>query len=206
MAFQVVQEIKFPKVEYHYDHEGDVLFVSFGPSVPAIALQVEDWLALHVGLNPPFLQGMTIVGFKRVFEKINRYVEQELPERIQKIANLSIRITYDDETDILMVSYKERLSFLKQIWNVLARSKSQASIFEPLVENVYVEKSLPSKELIGFKILEYTKCGESAIEDLFGTIIDTIFEEQQRYNENAHLVTDTLIRYLDQKKLALLMV
>jgi hypothetical protein len=62
MAFQLAQKLKFEKVDYSYEPRGDVLDISFGPPAPAVALQVEDWLAVRVGLTPPSLQGMTVVG------------------------------------------------------------------------------------------------------------------------------------------------
>ncbi len=89
MAFRLVQEFKFENVDYAYDRQGDVLDISFGPPAPAIALQVEDWLAIQLRLNPPLLQGMTIVGFKKIFEKINRYAERELPERMERLARVT---------------------------------------------------------------------------------------------------------------------
>ena len=66
---------------------------------------------------------------------------------------------------------------------------------------VHVEKSLPSKEVIGLKILDFTKGGPAAIRDLFGTIADTLLEPHLSH-ENAHLITSTLIRHVDWKKLA----
>jgi len=69
MAYKLVQEFKFDKVDYQYDRRGDLLDVSFGPPAPAIALQVEDWLAIQVRIDPPSFQGMTIVGFRNIFEK-----------------------------------------------------------------------------------------------------------------------------------------
>ncbi|MBI1941856.1 MAG: hypothetical protein HYS33_10160, partial [Acidobacteria bacterium] len=92
MAFEVVQEFNFEKLEYSYDRRGDVLEISFGPPVPAIALQVEDWLAIRMRAEPPYLQGMTVVGFKRLFEKINRYVEEELPQRMKRLAGVKIKM------------------------------------------------------------------------------------------------------------------
>jgi hypothetical protein len=48
-----------------------------------------------------------------------------------------------------------------------------------LRNNVYVEKSLPLKEVIGLKICSHLS-----------------------HDENAHLMTSTLIRHVDGKKLA----
>lgn len=190
MAFQLVQEFNFDNVEYSYDRARDVLYISFGPPVPAIAIQVEDWLALRIALEPPQIVGMTIVGFKRIFEKINQYIEQELPERIRRLVNVSLGVSYDDEKDALIVRLSDHPPSL--------------SIFEPLVSNVYLEKSIPSKDIVGVKILEFTKCGPSAVEDLFGKVVDTIFEPEPKRDENAHLITNALIQILDRRKLAAL--
>ena len=107
MAFKLVQELKFDKMDYKYDRRGDVLDVSFGPPAPAIALQVEDWLAIQVRINPPSLQGMTIVGFKKIFEKINGYAEKELPGRLKRLTKVEMSITYDDESDTLVYRWEE---------------------------------------------------------------------------------------------------
>lgn len=192
MAFRVVQRFDFQKVRYSYDRTGDVLYVSFGPPVPAVAIQVEDWLALRVSLRPPSFVGMTIVGFKRIFERINRYIEQELPERVQRLSRTSISISYEDGTDTLIMRFKEPGLLRKP------------SIFEPLAPSVYVEKSLPSKDIVGIKIVEYTKMGPAAIEAFFEKILETVFEPHVEHDENAHLVTNVLIGRLNWKALAAL--
>jgi hypothetical protein len=110
MAFQLVQEFKFEKADFSYDRSGDVLDISFGPPAPAIALQVEDWLGIQVRVNPPSLQGMTIVGFKTIFEKINGYAEKELPQRMKRLANVRMSIAYDDESDTLVYRWFEPLA------------------------------------------------------------------------------------------------
>jgi len=220
MAFQLVQEFTFERVDYSYDRERDVLDISFGPPAPAIAIQVEDWLAIRMGVQPPVLQGMTIVGFKRVFEKVNPYVERELPERVQRLANVTVEVSYDDITDTLIMRFDEEPSGLDKKQSSYKRQTP--SIFEPLsrrvtptgpatravedlsLHNVYLEKSLPSKELVGIKILEYTRCGPAALEGLFGAIIDTLFEPSAEYDENAHLITNALIERLDWQKVAAL--
>ena len=204
MAFQIVQTFTFENMQYSYDRTGDVLYISFGPPVPAIAIQVEDWLALRICLQPPVIVGMTVVGFKNIFEKINGYIEQELPERIERLTKVSMNISYDDQTDTLIVRFVEHLTLLERIKNFLGYRKPEVTIYELLAENVYLEKSFPSKNFVGFKILEYTKWGPSAVESFFGTIIDTIFEPHTEHNENAHLITNSLIQHLDRKKLAAL--
>lgn len=188
MAFQLVQTFNFEDVQYSYDRTGDVLYISFGPPRPAVAIQVEDWLAIRVSNTPPFFAGLTIVGFKRIFERINRYIEDELPERTERLAELTLKISYDDQTDTLIMRAED--------------SRPTVSLFEPLAPNIYLEKSLPSKDVAGIKITEYTKCGPLAFETMLGKIIDTIFEAPRERDENAHLLTDVALRTLDWKKIA----
>lgn len=194
MAFKITQTFNFESVEYSYDRERDVLYISFGPPAPSIAVQIEDWLALRLSLQPPLLSGMTIVGFRRIFRKINRYIEQELPERIDRLSKASIVMSYDDQTDTLILRLDEEAAGLRD----------KPSFFEPLAENVYIEKTLPEKNVIGVKILEYTRCGEAAVEAFLGTIVDTLFEPQRAVDENARLVTEAVIQRLDLPKLSAL--
>lgn len=221
MAFQIVQTFKFEEVDYSYDHRGDVLDISFGPPAPSVALQVEDWLAMRIRLNPPALAGMTLVGFKKIFEKMNRYAEKELPQRMKRLARVEVAIAYDDGSDTLIMRFEEKPSLLKRLLQRLfLRDTGQACIFEPLVsrgdhaatvgssanalENVYVEKSLPSKDFIGIKILHYTKCGPAAFEGILAAMIDALFEPDVDQDENVHLITTALFRHLDWRKFAAL--
>jgi hypothetical protein len=221
MAFQLVQEFKFEKVDYSYDRRSDVLDISFGPPAPAIALQVEDWLAVQVRLSPPSLQGITIVGFKRIFEKINRYAEKELPKRMRKLAAVKLSIAYDNESDTLVMRWDEPpRSLRKMIRKIFFRRVGKPSIFEPLskgnelpstvttenesLRNVYVERDLPSKDIVGMKILEFTKCGPAALEGFLGAIVDTLFEPGADHYENVHLITNALIQRLDWQRFSAL--
>ena len=221
MAYKLVQEFKFEKLDHSYDRRGNVLDVSFGPPAPAIALQVEDWLAIQVRLNPPSLQGITIVGFKRIFEKINRYAEKELPKRMKRLAKVKMSIAYDDESDTLAYRWDEdAFSVRRLLKNLFFPGEGTPTIFEPLskggavaspataaehsLHNVYVEKALPSKDIVGLKILEYTKCGPAALEGIFGAIINTIFEPPAEYDENVHLITNALVQCFDWRKFAAL--
>ena len=221
MAFQIVQTFKFGELDYSYDRKGDVLDMSFGPPAPSIALQVEDWLAMRIRVSPPALAGMTVVGFRKIFEKINRYAEKELPQRMKRLARVEMSIAYDDGSDTLIMRFEEKPSFLKRLrQRFRLRDTGQASVFEPLagrgdvpptpgssagaLENVYVEKSVPSKDFIGIKILQYTKCGPAAFEGILGAIIDTLFEPDTAQGENIHLITTVLFRHLDWQKFAAL--
>jgi hypothetical protein len=218
MAFQLVQNFNFDRLDHSYDREGDVLDVSFGPPIPAIALQVEDWLTIRVREQPPFLQGMTIVGFKRIFEEVNRCIEKELPQRMKRLANAAVEISYDDGTDTLIMRTREEPSGRrKRVKERFPYTRRSVSTFEPLsrsgvacsanaaeqsLRNVYVEKSLPSKDFVGLKILEFTKCGPAALEAIFGAIIDTLFEASAEHDENVHLLTNALILRFDWQKFA----
>jgi hypothetical protein len=221
MAFQLVQEFKFEKVDYNYDRRSDVLDISFGPPAPAIALQIEDWLAIQMRLSPPSLQGITIVGFKRIFEKINRYAEKELPKRMRKLAAVKLSIAYDNESDTLVMRWDEPpRSLRKMIRKIIFRRVGKPSIFEPLskgselpstvtaenesLRNVYVERDLPSKDIVGMKILEFTKCGPAALEGFLGAIVDTLFEPGAEHYENVHLITNALIQRLDWQRFSAL--
>jgi hypothetical protein len=217
MAFQIVQEFKFEKLDYRYDQRSDVLDISFGPPVPAVALQVEDWLAIQVRLSPPSLQGLTIVGFKRIFEKINRYAEKELPQRMRKLASVKVSIAYDNESDTFEMRWDDEARGLRRLFQKLFSSRiGSPSIFEPLskggddivhgatddrsLRNVYVERSLPSKDIIGIKILDFTKCGPAAVEGFLGAIVDTLFEPNAVSDENVHLITNALVQRLDLQR------
>jgi hypothetical protein len=219
MAFELVQEFKFENVDYSYDRRGDVLDISFGPPAPAIALQVEDWLAIQVRTSPPSLQGMTIVGFKRIFERLNKYVETELPQRMRKLATVKLSVEYDHDSDTLVMRWQEETrGFRRLIQKLFLHRSGKPSIFEPLskadgltpelmtadqsLRNVYVEKSLPSNDIVGIKFLEYTKYGPAAFEGFLGAIVDTLFEPNVKHDENIHLITNALMRRLDWQKLA----
>jgi hypothetical protein len=221
MAFKVVQTFKFGEVEYSYDRKGDVLDISFGPPTASIALQVEDWLAMRIRANPPALAGMTIVGFRKISEQIDRYAEKELPHRMKRLARVEMAIAYDDGSDTLIMRFEEKASLPRRLLQKLSlRGTARASIFEPLVgrggpaatlessaqpmNNVYVEKSIPSKDFIGIKILQYTKCGAAALEGILGAIVDMLFEPGAQQDENVHLITTAVVRRLDWRKFAAL--
>jgi hypothetical protein len=221
MAYKLAQVFKFEKVDYSYDRTGDVLDISFGPPAPAIALQVEDWLAIQVRITPASIQGMTIVGFKKIFEKINGYAEKELPKRMKRLAKVEMSIAYDDESDTLVYRWEDvGFSPRRLLTKVFSPGKGIPTIFEPLskgravalsataaeqsLHNAYVEKALPSKDIVGLKILEFTKCGPAAWEGILGAIIDTIFEPPAEYDENVHLITNALVQRLDWQKFAAL--
>jgi len=79
-----------------------------------------------------------------------------------------------------------------------------ATAAEQSLHNVYVEKTIPSKDIVGLKSLEFTKCGPAALEGIFGAIIDTIFEPPVEYDENVHLFTNALVQRFDWRKFAAL--
>jgi hypothetical protein len=158
---------------------------------------------------------MTIVGFKKIFEKINRYIEKQLPQRMRRLAAVKISATYDNESDTFALRWEEETTgFDRMIQKLFPREKQKPTIFEPLsraggltsqdpsLRNVYVEKNIPSKEIVGIKILEYTKCGPTAFEAFLGAIVDTLFEPSEEHDENIHLITDFLMQRLDWQRFA----
>ena len=82
-----------------------------------------------------------------------------------------------------------------------ASPSSASSHPEDSPRNIYVEKTLPSKEIVGVKILEFTKVGPAAIEGFLGAIIDSIFEPKAEQDENALLIANALMANLDWPKL-----
>ncbi len=209
MAYKLVQDFAFDKVDYSYDPQGDVLDISFGPPAPAIALQIEDWLAIQMRIQPPGLQGITMIGFKKIFEKINRYMECELPERMQRLASAKLLVAYDDESDTLNMQIFEvgrKIPSSDQETGVL-------TVFESLnlasgmgakeaLKNIYIERSLPSKDIVGIKIMRFTEFGLAALESFIGAIVDTLFEPRTQRDEKVHLITNTLVQRLDWQSLA----
>lgn len=207
-----MQEFKFENLNYSYDRSGDVLDISFGPPAPAIALQVEDWLAVQMRINPPSLQGITIVGIRKISEKINRYAEKELPDRTKRLATIKMTISYDDGSDTFAYRWdedefpvpREGRPTIFEPWSKGGDARSPATAADQSLHNVYLEKALPSKEIVGLKILEFTKYGPAVLEGIFGAIIDTIFESSAEYDENVQLITDELVQRFDWQKLAAL--
>jgi hypothetical protein len=106
------------------------------------------------------------------------------------------------------------------IRKIFFRRVGKPSIFEPLskgnelpstvttenesLRNVYVERDLPSKDIVGMKILEFTKCGPAALEGFLGAIVDTLFEPGADHYENVHLITNALIQRLDWQRFSAL--
>jgi hypothetical protein len=211
LAYNLVQKFEFDRVDYSYDRPSDVLDICLGPPAPSVALQVEDWLAVRVSVNPPSFQGLTIVGFRKIFQKINGYVEHELPKRMKRLAHtsLQISISYDDQSDTLIIRLTEQLlGWRGLVETIFHRTRPRPSIFERLsslpedsLRNVYVEKALPTNQIVGVKILEFTRTGPAAIEGVLGAMIDSIFEPTAVQDENAHLIANALISKLDWPKL-----
>jgi hypothetical protein len=81
-------------------------------------------------------------------------------------------------------------------------SESTVPLFELLAPNIYLEKCVPSKDVVGIKINKYTECGPSAVETMLGKIVDTLFEASRPRDENAHLLTDVALRAIDWAKVA----
>jgi hypothetical protein len=130
-------------------------------------------------------------------------------------------VAYDDESDTLVYRWEEvGFSPRRLLRKLFSPAKGIPTFFEPLskagalalpasaaeqsLHNVYVEKALPSKDIVGLKILEFTKCGPAAWEGILGAIIDTIFEPPADYDENVHLITNALVQRFDLRRFAAL--
>ena len=182
MAFLIKQ--KFDDVQYHYDRVGDVLYLSFGPPVPAVTLAVEDWFLIRLTPDARIV-GLTFVGFKRLFSKIRPDLIEELPERLERLKKACFVVEYSDTTDTATFRFEEE----------------QPAYYERLDENIYVERSLLSTEIIGFKVTHYTERGAATIERLVSAILDALFAPQGTPPMPADALTRALLAHLDLPKL-----
>ncbi|MGH9661945.1 MAG: hypothetical protein ACRD96_25580, partial [Bryobacteraceae bacterium] len=157
MAFLIEQ--RFEEARHEYDRNADVLYISFGPPRPAVALTVEDWLVIRISPSPPQVCGLTIIGFKRIFSHIRPDLTREIPERIDKLKKARFRAEYSDVTDTLTFRFEEE----------------QPAYYERFSDNIYLEQSLVGREIVGFKITRYTEQGEAAVEKLLSSMIEALF-------------------------------
>ncbi|OFW19485.1 MAG: hypothetical protein A3H27_18350 [Acidobacteria bacterium RIFCSPLOWO2_02_FULL_59_13] len=183
MAFVIEQG--FEDAQHEYDREGDVLYISFGPPRPAVALTVEDWLVIRISPSPPHFCGFTIIGFKKIFSCIRPDLIQELPERIDRLKKARLHVVYSDETDTLTYRFEEE----------------QPSYYERFFDNIYLERSLVGSEIVGFKITRYTEQGESAMEKLLSSIVEALFAAPGTAPGPADALTRAFLEHLDIGKL-----
>lgn len=183
MAFVIEQRLD--EAQHHYDKDGDVLYVSFGPPMPAVSVNIEDWLILRITPGGRHLCGLTIIGFKRLFEAVRPELITELPERLDRISQARFVATYADDADTLTVRFEEE----------------QPVYYEPFVENVYLERALFGDDIIGFRVTHYTEHGTQALDRLLESILDTLFTPGAQLNTNASALTRVLLQRLDIPKL-----
>ena len=183
MAFVIEQ--RFESAQHEYDRDGDVLYVSFGPPRPAVAISLEDWLLIRLIPSPPQICGLTIIGFKSIFSRIRPDLIRELPERIKKLEKARFRIHYSDDTDTMTFRFEE----------------GPTAYYERFSDNIYLEKSLAGAGIVGFKITRYTEHGEAAMEKLLSSMIEALFAAPGAPHSPAEALTRAFLEHLDIKRL-----
>jgi hypothetical protein len=182
MAFVIEQ--RFDAIEHRYDRAGDVLYLSFGPPVPAVSLVVEDWLVLRVGLGVAQLCGVTIIGFKQIFSKMRPDLLEELPARVARLQKARFIARYSDDTDTLTFRFEEE----------------QPAYYERFESNAYLERTIIDGRIIGLKITHYTERGEKALEKVLIAVIDPLFAPPGT-TSRADALTRALLEHLDLPRL-----
>jgi hypothetical protein len=183
MAFVIEQ--RFEDVQHEYDREGDVLYLSFGPPVPGVALTVEDWLAIRLAPASGQICGLTIIGFKRIFSNLRPDLLENLSSQVDKLKRARFLVAYSDESDTLTFRFEEE----------------QPAYYERFDQNIYLERSLVGKGIVGFRITRYTEHGESAIERLLSSMIDALFAPPGTAPSPADALTRAFLQHLDIPKL-----
>lgn len=179
MAFVIEQRLE--DAHHEYDREGDVLYISFGPPRPAVALTVEDWLVIRISTSPPQICGLTIIGFRSIFSGIRPDLIQELPERIDKLEKARLLVRYSDETDTVTFRFEEE----------------QPAYYERFSDNIYLEQSLAGTGIVGFKITHYTEQGEAAMERLLSSMAEALFAAPGTLHGPADALTRAFLEHLD---------
>ena len=183
MAFVIEQQ--FDDVQHHYDREGDVLYISFGPPAPAISLAVEDWFIIRVAPETPRICGFTMIGFKRLFSKIRPDLIKELPARVERLNKAHFLGRYADETDTLTVKFEV----------------DQPAYYERFDNDIYLERALIGGDIIGFKLTHYTESGAASVEKVVSAMLDALFSEPGAPAGPADALTRAFLEHLDLPKL-----
>jgi uncharacterized protein YuzE len=183
MAFVIEQQ--FDEVEYHYDRDGDVLYISFGPPVPALSIPIEDWFIIRISAGAPRLCGFTLVGFKRVFAKIRPDLIKELPMRVERLKRARFAFRYSDDTDTATFRFEE----------------DQPAYYERLDEDIYLERAVIGGEIIGFKLMHYTERGAASMERLASAMLDALFAPADIPSGPADALTRAFLEHLDLPKM-----
>jgi hypothetical protein len=158
MAFVIEQE--FDPMEHSYDREGDVLYLSFGPPMPAVSLVLEDWLVLRMSPSLPvrFL-GMTIIGFRKLFSKVRPDLIEELPARVERLKKTRLVVDYSDTSDTCTFRFEGE----------------EPAYYERFGENIYLERAILDNHITGLKITDYTERGQAAIKEVLTAVLDSLF-------------------------------
>jgi hypothetical protein len=183
MAFVIEQ--RFADTQHEYDRAGDVLYLSFGPPIPSIALTIEDWLAVRLAPATGQISGLTIIGFKRIFSNLRPDLIEDLPARVDKLKKARFLVSYSDDSDTLTFRFEEE----------------QPAYYERFDSNIYLETSLVGQGIVGFKITRYTEQGKYAIERLLSSIIDALFTPTGSPPGPGDDLTRAFLEHLDIPKL-----
>jgi uncharacterized protein YuzE len=183
MAFVIEQQ--FDDVQYHYDRQGDVLYISFGPPSPSVSLAVEDWFVIRVSPGTLRISGITIIGFRRLFSEIRPDLIKELPARVERLKKAHFTANYADKTDTLTVRFED----------------DQPAYYERFGDDVYVERALIGGDIIGFKLAHYTEHGATSMETVVSAMIDALFAPVGTSPGPADALTRAFLEHLDLPKL-----
>ena len=183
MAFVIDQQ--FDDVQHEYDREGDVLYISFGPPMPALSLTIEDWFVIRFAPQAFRICGITIIGFKRLFSKIRHDLIQELPFRVERLKKAHFHARYTDETDTLTMRFEE----------------DQPAYYERFDDDIYIERALIGGDIIGFKLTHYTERGASSVEKVVSAMIDALFAPTKAAVGPADSLTRAFLEHLDLPRL-----
>lgn len=183
MAFVIEQQ--FDQVEYHYDREADVLYISFGPPAPAVSVVIEDWFIIRVTPGTPRLCGFTLAGFKRLFSKIRPDLIKDLPARVERLKKARFSFHYSDETDTATFRFEE----------------DQPAYYERLDEDIYLERAMLGGDIIGFKLTHYTERGAASMERIVSAMLDALFAPAGTPPSPADALTRAFLEHLDLPKL-----
>ena len=84
--------LKTPKVSQVYDAEDDIYYVSFETGEPSYVEEVEDDIAVELGIFTNMPTGFRILNFKKLTEKIESEMKQ-MQKKLQR-AMTAVRKEY----------------------------------------------------------------------------------------------------------------
>jgi uncharacterized protein YuzE len=68
-ALKLLEDNKLP-IEYSYDEEADVLYLSFGPPRPAVGMDIGEGTILRYDEREKIIVGITIIGVGQRAKKV----------------------------------------------------------------------------------------------------------------------------------------